>query len=788
MGSLIVKKAAVLGSGVMGAQIAALFANHGIPTILYDLIGDESHPNMMAESAIKGLRKLKPTPLACEQVLQNIKPANYEQHLELLKDCDLIVEAIAERLDFKQKLYDKVTPFINGGAVFASNTSGLSIEKLASSLPNKLQPQFCGVHFFNPPRYMKLVELIPHQSSDTQLLSNLEAFLVSRLGKGVVYAKDTPNFVGNRIGVFSLLTTLNHAEKFKLPPDLVDALTGTLIGRPKSATYRTMDVVGLDTLAHVVNTMKTQLETDPWVERFELPAWIHALIEKGALGQKKKCGVYKKDGKDILVYDVNHKQYRKIHADISSDVRACFKEKSWEKRFELMQNSDDKQLRFLWACFRDLFHYCAYHLQSIASTARDVDLAMRWGYGWNQGPFEIWQLANWHKTANQITKTRDDQKKETVSLPAWATKATFQGVHHQGLSYDPSLEDYQSRSKNPVYQRQLFPDAILTEQYPSGDTLFENEGVRLWTLDKEIGIISFKSKQNCVGDEVLAGIQESISYAESNLKGLVIWQDKGANFSVGANLVQVKEALDSSRFDILEKVVTDFQNTVMRMRTSSVPVVAALKGMVLGGGCEIAMHATARVCAFETYMGLVEVGVGLLPAGGGTKELARKASQIAQYCRLDQPLMKFFEQIIKAEVSSSALHAKRLSYLTQSDTVVANEDELLFTGIQVARHLATINHVPASPETFAVLGKAGIANMLSVLVNMREGNFITDYEYVIGQQIATVLCGGHVEAGSVVNEDWVLKLERDALLELLHHEETQERIGHMLKTGKPLRN
>lgn len=788
MKSLLVKKAAVLGAGVMGAQIAAHLANQGIQTILFDLAGDTNQPNAISENAIKSLEKLKPPPLGAASVIQRIIPANYDHHLELLKQCDLVIEAISERMDWKKNLYKKISPYLNDKVVLASNTSGLSIEQLKDGLPKALQNQFCGIHFFNPPRYMKLVEIIPHSSTNQEIISQLESFLVSRLGKGVIIAKDTPNFIGNRVGVFSLLSVLYHAESLNIPPDLVDALTGPLIGRPKSATFRTMDVVGLDTLAHVVTTMSTQLEADPWSNRFKLPNWIQSLIEKGALGQKAKAGIYKKEKDEIRVFDAHDKQYRKVHAELSQAVKDCFKEKSWETRFAIMSVSSDRQLQFLWRTFRDLFHYCAYHLKEIASTARDVDLAMRWGYGWEQGPFEIWQSANWHKIANQISAEKQDKEAIEAALPGWATKATFTGAYHQGRSYDPHSDQYEPRSDNPVYQRQIFPDMVLTEKQIDGDTLYENEGVRLWTRDKEIGILSFKSKKNCIGDEVLSGIQEAILRAEKDLKGLVIWQNKEADFSVGANLVQVKEALEIGRYDKLEYAVTEFQKTAMMLRYASIPTVCALKGLVLGGGCEIAMHATRRVAAFESYVGLVEVSVGLLPAGGGTKELARKAHHISRYCRLDQPVSKFFEQIVKAQVSASAHEAKQLCYLEESDFICANENELLFVALEVAKNLAAIGYVPPVSEPFAVLGKAGIANMQTMLVNLREGEFITDYEYLIGQQIAKVLCGSAVESGSIVNEDWMLKLERDALLELLHHDETQERIKHMLKTGKPLRN
>tara|TARA_R110002110_G_scaffold195770_1_gene405419 strand:- start:15854 stop:18205 length:2352 start_codon:yes stop_codon:yes gene_type:complete len=781
--SFVVKKAAVLGAGVMGAQIAAHLANSGVETILFDLAAEQSDPNSIAKTSIQSLKKLKPSPLGSNEILAKIQPANYDSDLAQLTDCDFIVEAISERIDWKQNLYQKIQSHINEKAIFASNTSGLSIEALKSVLSPELQTRFCGVHFFNPPRYMKLVELIPHTSTDKSILSQLEGFLVSRLGKGVIIAKDTPNFIGNRVGVFSLLSTLHYAEKFKISPELVDALTGTLLGRPKSATYRTMDVVGLDTLAHVVNTMHSQLKDDPWFDQFQLPNWITGLIEKGSLGQKTKKGIYVKEKGGIRVYDINSSQYRPMHAEISSEVKACFKEKSWNKRFELMLNSKDKQLQFLWCTFKDLFQYCAYHLESIAQTTRDLDLALRWGYGWQEGPFEIWQKGDWHKLIKGF-----EQNGAKITLSQWATKATFQGPYLQGQAFNPSTDQYTSRSKNIVYQRQLFPDAVLTEDFDQGDTLFENEGVRFWTRDKKIGVVSFKSKRNCMGSEVIAGIQESIRMAEKDLQGLVIWQNKGNEFSVGANLAEAGEAIQANRFDLVETAVKNFQDTAMMMRYAKIPTVCALKGLVLGGGCEIAMHATSRVAAFETYMGLVEVGVGLIPAGGGSKELAKRASKIAQHCRLEQPLNAFFEQIVQAKVSTSALEAQQYSYLLPSDKIFANDAELLFGALKEAQYLADMGYCPPPPEKFAVLGRPGIANMLSVLVNFREGEFITDYEYTIGKSIAEVICGGEVASGSLVDDQWLLTLERIAIMALLHNSETQQRISHMLQTGKPLRN
>ena len=381
-----VRKVAVLGAGVMGAQIAAHLVNAKVQTVLFDLPAKEGNKNGIALKAIAGLKKLKPAPLAGRDRADYITPANYEEHLHLLQDCDLVIEAIAERMDWKADLYQKVAPHLGAHTIFATNTSGLSINTLAQACPDSVRPRFCGVHFFNPPRYMHLVEIIPCLTSDADVLDNLERFLVTTLGKGVVRAKDTPNFVANRIGVFSMLATIANAEKYGIRFDVVDDLTGPRLGRPKSATFRTADVVGLDTFAHVVKTMQDTLPNDPWHSLFHSPAWLAALIEKGALGQKTKCGIYKKDGKQTLVLDPAKGEYVNAGEKGDDGVKAILKEANPAVKFKKLRDSQHPQAQFLWACFRDVFHYIAFHLAEVADNARDIDLAIRWGFGWTTGP------------------------------------------------------------------------------------------------------------------------------------------------------------------------------------------------------------------------------------------------------------------------------------------------------------------------------------------------------------------------------------------------------------------
>ena len=786
---LLVRRAAVLGAGVMGAQIAAHLTNAGVDTVLFDLPAKEGDPNGIVTKAIANLGKLSPAPLGSKSLAEAITPANYETGLELLRECDLIIEAIAERMDWKQDLYRKIAAYVPAHAVLASNTSGLGINKLADVLPEELRPRFCGVHFFNPPRYMHLAELIPAKTTQPEVLEGLESFLVSTLGKGVVYAKDTPNFIGNRIGVFSILSTIHHTQQFGLGFDEVDGLTGPLVGRPKSATYRTSDVVGLDTMSHVIKTMADTLPEDPWHEYFASPKWLSALIDKGALGQKTGAGIFRKAGKDILVLDLEKQDYRPSDRKAADEVVAILKNKNPAERMAQLRASEHPQAQFVWAILRDLFHYSAVHLEDIAETARDVDLAIRWGYGWQQGPFELWQAAGWKQVADWIAE--DIVAGKTMSsapLPDWVFDGR-EGVHAAEGSYSPSKNAKLPRSSLPVYRRQRFPDPLLGERFEPGETVYANDGIRLWTDGDDIGVISFKTKMHTVSDHVLDGIQEAIGIAEKKFKGVVIWQPKEP-FSAGADLAGALGLLQAGKVDAFEAMVENFQKTSQRIKYSLVPVVAAVRGLALGGGCEFQMHSARTVAHLESYIGLVEAGVGLLPAGGGLKELAVRASEAAgPNGDVFAELKKTFETIAMAKVSNSAVNAKELGLLRADDIVVFHAHELLHVARQQALALAEAGYRPPLPaRAIRVAGDVGIATFKMLLVNMLEGRFVSPYDYEIAERIATVLCGGDVDRNAVVDEDWLIRLERTHFVELAQQEKTQARIGHMLKTGKPLRN
>ena len=793
MSKLIIRKVAVLGAGVMGAQIAAHCANADVAVLLFDLPAKEGKPNAIVDKALAGLRKLDPAPLARRDRAQYIEAANYGSDLEKLRDCDLIIEAIAEKMEWKLDLYAKVAPFIRADAIFASNTSGLSINALSEGMPAALRPRFCGIHFFNPPRYMALVELIRTATTDAAMLDELETWLTTRLGKSIVRAKDTPNFVANRIGVFSILAVMHHTAEMKLGFDEVDALTGPNIGRPKSATYRTADVVGLDTLVHVLSTMQATLPDDPWHAFFKTPAWLKALVDNGALGQKTRGGIYRKQGKQIMVLDLAQQDYRASGAEVAPEVAAILKNRNPAEKFAQLRASEHPQASFLWAIFRDVFHYCAYHLADIADNARDLDLAMRWGFGWALGPMETWQAAGWRAIADAV-KADIDAGRAMIDapLPAWVFER--EGVHEAGGSFSAADNALKPRSSLPVYGRQLYPEQVLGEAPPErGETLWENPGVRLWSrgdIDARIGILSITSKMHAIGDEVLDGVLEAVARAERDLDGLVIWQ--AAPFAVGANLAQVTDAIRAGQFDLLERTVAKFQQASMALKHAQVPVVAAVQGMALGGGCEFAMHASHRVMALESYVGLVEAGVGLIPAGGGSKEFALQAHNLAQRAAggdVFPYIQESFQTIAMAKVAKSALEAVQMGFGKASDDILFNAHELLYAALHRARAMAEAGYrPPLANNAVKVAGRNGIATCELMLMNMAQGGFISEYDYKVAKAGATALCGGEVETNARVSEAWILDVERALFVDLLKSEKTQQRIAHMLETGKPLRN
>jgi 3-hydroxyacyl-CoA dehydrogenase len=792
-----VRKVAVLGAGVMGAQIAAHLVNCRVPVVLFDLPAKEGPKSAIAIKAIDNLKKIKPAPLGLADEAALIQPANYEEHLALLADCDLVIEAIAERMDWKLDLYTKIAPFVAPHALLASNTSGLSITKLSEVLPEAIRPRFCGIHFFNPPRYMALVELIDTPATKPEVLDELEAFVTTTLGKSVVRAKDSPNFIANRVGIAGMLATMKEAETYGLSYDVVDDLTGKKFGRASSGTFRTADVVGLDTMAHVIKTLQDNLADDPFFPSYATPAVLKALIDKGALGQKAGAGFYKKVGKDILRLDPAKADYVPAGGKADPLVDRILK-KAPAERLKLLRESTNPQAKFLWAILRDAFHYGAVHLESIAETARDVDFAMRWGFGSKQGPFELWQAAGWTQVAEWVKADIDaGQALSSAPLPAWVFEGPVaeRGVHTPEGSWSPAAKAYVPQRQLPVYTRQHFREDVLgsgaAEPLKSGTEVWKNDDVRLWTLDGEVLITSITCKLHLISPGVVEGLLKAVELAEQSYAGVVIWSPDDV-FSAGANLEALMPVFMKHGSKGIKPEVKKLQDALLRVRYAQVPVVAAVRGIALGGGNEVAIHCARRVAAMESYMGFVEVGVGLVPAGGGLAYVARRAAEMAAAGNANADIQKFlidgFTSAAMAKVGTSALENRKLGYLIDGDIVVPHKDELLFVAAAQVRALSASGYRPPVRTLFPVAGRNATATIQGQLANMRDGGFVSAHDFHIAMLIAEVVCGGDVDGGSLVTEEYLHTLERDRFCALLDHPKTQERIMGMLQTGKPVRN
>ena len=793
-----VRKVAVLGAGVMGAQIAAHLVNCKVSVVLFDLPAKEGPKNGIVTKAVEGLKKLKPSPLGVAEDAALIQQANYEEHLALLGECDLVIEAIAERMDWKLDLYSRIAPALAAHTIVASNTSGLSITQLSAALPESIKPRFCGIHFFNPPRYMALVELINTPTTQPEVLDQLEAFVTSALGKSVVRAQDTPNFIANRVGIAGMLATIQEAANFGLSYDVVDDLTGKKMGRASSGTFRTADVVGLDTMAHVIKTLQDNLADDPFFPSYATPPVLAALIEKGALGQKTGAGFYKKVGKDILRLDPaglgSSADYVPAGGKADTIVERMLKKPAAE-RLKLLRDSSNPQAQFVWAILRDSFHYAAVHLESIADNARDIDFAMRWGFGVKQGPFELWQEAGWQQVATWVKEDIDAGKAlSKAPLPAWVFDGR-NGVHTAEGSWSPSRKSYVPRSTLPVYGRQHFPETVMGSAakpaLQSGTELFKNEEIRVWTLDGEVVIASITAKLHLISPTVAEGLQKALEIAEAGYKGMVIWSPDEV-FSAGANLEALMPVFMKSGAKGINPEMKKFQDFMIRLRYAQVPVVASVRGIALGGGCELAAYCARRVATMESYMGLVEVGVGLVPGAGGLAYIARRASEMAAAGNANADIMKFlidgFTNAAMAKVGTSAIESRKLGYLLWSDVIVPHKDELLFVALTQAKAMADSGYRPPAKALFPVAGRNAVATIMGQLANMRDGGFISAHDFHISKLIAEVVCGGDVDQGSMVSEEYLMTLERDRFCALLEHPKSQERIMGMLQTGKPVRN
>ena len=807
-----VRKVAVLGAGVMGAQIAAHLVNCRVPVILFDLpakdkdgaaaLSSNAAKNGIVAKAVEGLKKLKPAPLGVPEDTALIEQANYEDDLAKLAGCDLIIEAIAERMDWKLELYTKVASSIAPHAIVASNTSGLSITQLSEVLPEAIKPRFCGIHFFNPPRYMALVELIATPTTEPEILDQLEAFVTTALGKSVVRAKDTPNFIANRVGIAGMLATMKEAENFGLTYDVVDDLTGKKLGRASSGTFRTADVVGLDTMAHVIKTLQDNLgpdqTSDPFYASYATPAVLTTMIDAKSFGQKSGAGFYKKVGKDILRWDVASGSYV-AGGGKADEIVARILKKAPAERLKLLHDSKNPQAQFLWAILRDSFHYAAVHLAEVAESARDIDFAMRWGFGASQGPFELWQAAGWTQVAQWVKEDIDAGKALSAApLPAWVFEgavANNGGPHRPEGSWSAAHARFVAPSTLPVYQRQAFRESVLGADAPvplkSGTEVWKNDEVRVWSNDGEVLIASITAKLHLISPAVVEGLTKALEHAEADYRGLVIWSPDDV-FSAGANLEALMPVFMKSGAKGIAPEVKKLQDLMLRIRYAAVPVVSAFRGIALGGGCELALYTHKRVAAMESYMGFVEVGVGLLPAGGGLAYVARRAAEMAAAGNANADVFKFivdgFTSAATAKVGTSAIENRKLGFLLEGDVIVPHKDELLHVATQQVRAMSESGWRAPLRAPFPVAGRNGIATMKAQLVALRDGGFASAHDYHIATLIAEVVCGGDVDAGSLVTEEYLMALERQRFVGLLDHAKTQERIMGMLQTGKPVRN
>ncbi len=797
---------AVLGSGVMGSQIAAVFANANIRVYLFD-------KDNYAKKNIAKLSTISPLPLVSEQKKSYIIACNYKQHLANISKCDLIIEAIVEDLVIKKELFATIDDYLKDDVVIASNTSSLSINTLATSF-NKHSHRFCGIHFFNPPRYMSLVELIKPQKCDDFML-DLEVFLTTELGKNILYAKDSAGFIANRIGVFSLASVIYRAKEFNLSFDTVDALTGKLINRSKSASFRTADLVGLDVLLRVFNEFYNKHTIDPWRDYFIAPNWLIKLVENKQLGQKTSAGIYKKQNKDILAYNIANESYEKTSYKIDKSVKNLLKTTPISQQIQALSTNQHPQAQFLYAIIKDLCLYASYHLNDIATTPLDIDTALRWGYGWQLGIFAYWQQNNINDTLELLAQNEQKQKehKYIADWLQWCPE-----FYNKDKTWHPKTRLLVNISKAKVYKRQLYRSYFLNqcEDEEFGHTIFANDCLRLWHDGDGIAIISFKTKMHTLNYELIISLNKAIDIASSDFEALIIWQQQ-APFCAGADLYEIyagaklgrtyktgvisdiKGALLQTVKPQLPKItklpsisdtISLLQQTLSKLKFCEIPTIAAVEGLALGGGCELLLHCDRRVVASESYIGLVEIGVGVLPAGGGCKEMAYRAYKNNTDGDLFALIAKYFEQIGLASVSNSGENAKQMHYLDSNDIIVPHTKELLYFAKQQAQIMIDNCYRPPDKNTLIKLAGSGVyANLLAQLTNMNIGNYISQHDYHIATYIAKILTGGeNMVENTEVGENYLLNLEKKYFLSLLEEPKTQDRIEHMLKTKKPLRN
>ncbi|QWC22194.1 3-hydroxyacyl-CoA dehydrogenase/enoyl-CoA hydratase family protein [Bacillus haikouensis] len=790
-----IQKAAVLGSGVMGSGIAAHLANIGIPTLLLDIVPRElteedkakgltteskAFRNRMSENALKKLLKQKPAPLTSKQNLSLITAGNFEDDMEKISECDWVIEVVVENLDIKKKVFEQVEQHRKPGSIISSNTSGISIEAMAEGRSDDFQKNFLGTHFFNPPRYLKLLEVIPTKKTDRDVVDFMKTFGEDALGKGVVFAKDTPNFIANRIGTYGLLVTVQEMLKGGYSVGEVDSITGPLIGRPKSATFRTLDVVGLDTFAHVAKNVYDQVDGDE-KKAFEVPAFMQKMLDNGWLGSKSGQGFFLKQGKEILELDPETLEYGPRKKLKTASVEMSKNEKGLRNKIKSLAYAKDKAGSLLWNILSPVLTYSAELHGEIADDIVAIDRAMKWGFGWELGPFETWDSIGVERSVTRM-------KEEGVTVPQWVEDMLEAGHTHFYKEEEGELYFYHNGEYKLVERNPKVIDLKLLKK--QGKLLKKNSGASLIDIGDGVALLEFHSPNNAIGLDIIQMINYAVDEVEKNFKGLVIG-NQAKNFCVGANLAMIlMEAQDDNVFEI-DMVVRHFQQAMMKVKYSTKPVVAAPFGMTLGGGSEVCLPAAHIQASMETYMGLVEVGVGLIPGGGGNKELYMKhLANLPNGVEFDLQKVanKVFETIAMAKVSTSGDEARENNFLSKADGVSVNGDHLLYDAKQAAIALYESGYKAPIRKKVPVTGETGYGTLLLGAQSMYQSGFISEHDLLIAKKLAYVIAGGKVPFGTEVDEQYLLDLEREAFLSLIAQPKSQQRMQHMLVKGKPLRN
>lgn len=799
-----VKQAAVLGAGTMGAGIAAHLANAGIPTLLLDIAPNEltseeekkgltlDSPqvrNRIVNSLFDASKKLKPAPFMFADNAKLIKTGNFTDDISKLKECDLVIEAVVENIDIKHKLFAEVEKSRKPGAVIATNTSGIPIDSIAEPFSDDFKEHFVGVHFFNPPRYMKLVEVIPGTETSGEIACKVSGFLDQRLGKGVVPAKDRPNFIANRVGTFGMMATVHEMLEQGFTPTEIDQMTGKAIGHASSATFRTSDLVGLDVLVHVNKNLYPAIPDDEDREVFNVPAVIDQMLEKKLLGDKTKGGFYKKStdaegNRAILELDLNTFEYKPQEKTKFPSLEAAKQIEDLPKRVNTLVWGEDRVGQFLWNTASRISRYAANRIPEIADTVVEIDNALKWGFGWEIGVFEAWDAIGVKESVERMRSEGQPIPANVEKMLASGATSFYKEENGNRSFYDLVKGEYRAVPERPGV-------TILKELKARTGVIKSNPGASLIDLGDGVACLEFHSKMNSIGGDTVQMMHYAIDEVEKNFEGLVVG-NQGGNFCAGANIMMVLLAAQEEEWDDLNMAVNALQRAVMRLRYSSRPVVTAPYGLTLGGGCEIAMHGNKTRAAAETYMGQVEVGVGLIPAGCGTKEMTMRSMDAAAKVPDANPLAflkKTFELLGIGKVAMSAQEARAWGLLRDSDSISMNGDRLIQDAKQEVLNLAASGFVaPVPREDILVLGESAQAAMKLALHMMKRGGFISDHDELIGKKLANVMSGGNLNHKAYVSEQYLIDLEREAFVSLCGERKTQERIAAMLKTGKPLRN